>query len=190
MTSTKTFLSILAAGFVLCAASIADAQRIRVTVAPPAPRVEAQPVAPWGGAVWQPGYWHWNGRSWSWRNGRWMRPRRGYAYSHPRWVDQGGVWVYQPGGWRRERGAVVVVGHDAPQPPVVVVQQPGVIIQQPGVVIDRRGRRGRTVVVHPGQAPGTVVIDRRGRRGRTVVVDPGRRGGVVEVRGRGRGRWR
>ena len=131
MDSAKTWFALIAAAFVMTAASVADAQRIRVTVAPPAPRVEAQPVAPWGGAVWQPGHWRWTGRSWTWRPGRWVRQRRGYAYAEPRWVEQGGVWVYHPGGWRRQRGPVVVIGDQRPPPPTVVVQPPGVFVQQP-----------------------------------------------------------
>lgn len=106
MSAKSVLVSLLTAGVVVCGANLADAQLIRVRIAPPQLRVETQPEPEWGGAVWQPGHWRWNGRSWYWRRGRWLQPRGdGYYYSQARWIEQGGRWVYYSGGWRRHRPA-------------------------------------------------------------------------------------
>jgi hypothetical protein len=64
---------------------------------PPAPLVEVQPAAPFAGAIWMPGYWHWNGNRHMWVGGRWSAPRPGYSWEPHRWI-------HGPGGWRMEHG--------------------------------------------------------------------------------------
>ena len=68
-----------------------------IAVEPPAPIVEVRPGLPFAGAVWAPGYWHWNGGHHVWVGGRWTAPRVGHVW-------EGDRWVRGPGGWRHERG--------------------------------------------------------------------------------------
>ena len=77
----------------------AEAQVI-VRVAPPPPRNEPVPP-PRRGMVWAPGYWDWNGRRHVWRNGRWVRARRGYRYMPDEWVERNGQWERRRGRWAR-----------------------------------------------------------------------------------------
>jgi hypothetical protein len=67
---------------------------------PPALQVEAQPVVPYQGAVWQEGHWYWRGR-WIWYPGRWAAPRQGWVWVPHHWVRAGYRWHYYPGHWRR-----------------------------------------------------------------------------------------
>src|SRR5262245_29031254 len=54
---------------------------ITVDYDPPPPRVEYVGPAPYPGAVWVGGYWHWN-RGWQWMRGRWMQPPHpGYVWT-------------------------------------------------------------------------------------------------------------
>ena len=70
-------------------------------VAPPAPYVEVVPLVPFAGAVWIGGYWGWSGGRHSWVQGRWERPRPGYAWHPHRWEQRGGQWHLNQGGWAR-----------------------------------------------------------------------------------------
>jgi hypothetical protein len=80
----------------------APAQEIVVQQAPPPDIVEVRPAAPWAGAVWIPGYWHWNGARHVWVGGHWSAGRPGWAWEPHRWVrGPGGGWHYAPGHWRR-----------------------------------------------------------------------------------------
>ena len=98
----------LASAAILAAASAAfvvPAQAARVGVdinigAPPPPRVEVIPP-PRVGYVWTPGYWDWRGGRHYWVGGTYVRERRGYAYHHPEWVQDGERWRLDRGGWRR-----------------------------------------------------------------------------------------
>jgi hypothetical protein len=72
-----------------------------VDIAPPAPYVEVVPVIPYVGAFWIGGYWGWQGNRHQWVPGRWDRPRPGYNYRPHAWVQQGGRWHLQGGGWVR-----------------------------------------------------------------------------------------
>jgi hypothetical protein len=68
---------------------------------PPADVAEARPAMPFAGAVWIPGYWHWNGRHHVWVSGRWSAPRPGYVWQPHHWQrgPRGYYWVQ--GGWHR-----------------------------------------------------------------------------------------
>ena len=63
--------------------------KVRVRLAPPAPRavVVARPARPGAAWVWRSGEWLWRDGSWQWRRAGWARPPRA-----------GVVWV--PGAWR------------------------------------------------------------------------------------------
>lgn len=73
---------------------------IVVQIAPPPPRMEPVP-SPRRGMVWVPGYWDWRGHRHVWVAGTWMRERPGYRYVQPAWVQRGGRWEMQRGGWAR-----------------------------------------------------------------------------------------
>ena len=72
-----------------------------VSTAPPPPRVEVVTTAPYAGATWIPGYWHWTGRDYTWRPGHWERGRPGWVWIPHHYERRGPVWHYVPGHWRR-----------------------------------------------------------------------------------------
>jgi WXXGXW repeat (2 copies) len=63
----------------MLAASTAEAARVYVSIAPPAPIVEVQTVAPSPGHVWIGGYHRWDGHAYVWAPGRWALPPRPHA---------------------------------------------------------------------------------------------------------------
>ena len=76
-------------------------REVVVPQAPPTVRVEAQTVAPGHGYIWTPGYWRWNGTTYVWVSGAWVRPPRTTAVWVPgHWVRRGGGRVYIAGHWR------------------------------------------------------------------------------------------
>lgn len=78
---------------------------VYVQIAPPAPRYEVVP-APRHGYVWVPGYWDWRGRHHVWVKGVWVRERAGYRYRPHQWVEHGGRWELNRGGWDRDRDGI------------------------------------------------------------------------------------
>lgn len=68
---------------------------------PPAPKTENKPPLPIPGAVWTPGYWHWQVSVWVWIDGAWrMPPVAGASWKPSEWrVDASGVVRLEPGGW-------------------------------------------------------------------------------------------
>jgi hypothetical protein len=77
------------------------AQPIEVESAPPAPIVEVRPATPFAGAVWLPGYWHWNGNRHVWLAGRWSAPRAGFRWEPAHWEGHGRWHRFVPGHWVR-----------------------------------------------------------------------------------------
>ncbi|MFO0686720.1 MAG: hypothetical protein U0234_31955 [Sandaracinus sp.] len=69
------------------------------TQAPPPPRAERRPHRPFRDAVWTNGFWEWNGRSYVWQDGSWVRPEPGRRWSPYRWEQRRGRWFLVPGGW-------------------------------------------------------------------------------------------
>lgn len=69
-----------------------------VVVAPPAPRVIAEPP-PRDGYVWVPGYWNWNGNRYVWAGQRWIAARPGYHWVPANWVQVSGGWQFAKGHW-------------------------------------------------------------------------------------------
>jgi hypothetical protein len=76
------------------------AVNVDVTIAPPAPVVEAVP-APRVGYVWAPGFWEWRGGQHVWVAGRWIPARHGYHYVAAHWVPYGPQWRFVPARWVR-----------------------------------------------------------------------------------------
>ncbi len=92
------YITILAAG--LASPAMASIF-VDVDLAPPAPRMEAVPVAP-PGYVWAPGFWMWEGGRHVWHPGHWMAERPGYIWIADSWEPYGPHWRYAPGHWARD----------------------------------------------------------------------------------------
>jgi hypothetical protein len=67
--------------------------RVFVRIGPPPIVVERPMLAPAPEFVWQPGYHMWNGNSYVWVRGAWVRP----PHRHARWVT--GRWVHERRGY-------------------------------------------------------------------------------------------
>jgi hypothetical protein len=68
---------------------------------PPATPVESQPPPPATNALWVPGYWIYDGRSYAWTSGRWEIPppmARTYVPAHAE--TRHGQTVFVPGYWQ------------------------------------------------------------------------------------------
>jgi len=75
-------------------------QEVAVETAPPAPIEEVRPAAPFVGALWIPGFWHWQGGRHVWVAGRWSATPAGHAWEADRWDHRkDGHWVHRPGHW-------------------------------------------------------------------------------------------
>ena len=72
-----------------------------VTETPPPPPIEeVHPAPPFAGAIWMPGYWHWNGARHVWVVGRWSPRPAGFEWQQQRWEHrQDGRWVARDGHW-------------------------------------------------------------------------------------------
>jgi hypothetical protein len=100
---------------------------VRVTVAPPAPRYEAIPVAPSPRYQWIAGYWGWRGGTQAWIPGRWvLPPAYGYVWEPARWEEINGAWMFYDGHWRPAEQPDPAQAWQPPPPPVneVVVEAP------------------------------------------------------------------
>ncbi len=95
----RLFLASMVAATFAAVPAVSQAQVI-VRIAPPPPRQEAVPP-PRRGHVWVPGHWEWQNRRHVWKNGYYLRERRGYAYTPDRWVERNGRWELQRGRWQR-----------------------------------------------------------------------------------------
>lgn len=99
-TLSKVAVSLVATALCAWAAVPAQAGIIDITIAPPAPRVEAVPP-PRAGFTWAPGYWNYVGRKHVWVPGQWVRNRPGHHYVPARWVPHGrGHYRLEPGHWQ------------------------------------------------------------------------------------------
>ena len=98
-------LSKIAGGFVLAGVLVAPVSeartRIYVNLTPPRAVVERRVVAPGPGYIWQDGYQQWNGNSYVWVAGRWVRPPHRHArWTAGRWVHNSHGYYWQEGRWR------------------------------------------------------------------------------------------
>jgi hypothetical protein len=68
--------------------------------APPPPRVERRPAAPFPDAAWIDGHWGWRDGRWAWVRGHWDVEHRGGRWTPGRW-DRGpsGGYVWIDGHW-------------------------------------------------------------------------------------------
>lgn len=75
-------------------------QEIVVATPPPAPIEEVRPASPFVGALWIPGFWHWQGMRHVWVAGRWSAPPAGHVWEADRWDHRrDNQWVHRPGHW-------------------------------------------------------------------------------------------
>ena len=105
---------------------------IRVTVAPPALRMEVAPAAPSPLHHWINGYWAWRGGRHLWVTGRWAIPPVGYVWQPAAWENVNGAWMFYDGHWRPAEQPEANVVYQPPPPPV----QPEIAEQAPPDVID------------------------------------------------------
>jgi hypothetical protein len=80
----------------------APAPAVEVEEAPPAPIVETPPAAPFAGAVWTQGYWHWNGHHHVWVGGRYSAPRAGWGFVPGHWEPRGNHYKFVPAHWQKQ----------------------------------------------------------------------------------------
>lgn len=98
-------LAVFAAALLLqgCAAPPQSSSIDRVTLtdipAPPAPRGESPPPAPYADSYWIPGYWRWDSDKFVWVDGRWEQSRPNMVYQNAYWTHDNGSWIYQAGHW-------------------------------------------------------------------------------------------
>ena len=59
-----------------------------------------RPHTPWPGAIWVNPYWWWDGYSYVWITGHYVRPHGGFVFVSPRWDFFGGYWSFVPGYYR------------------------------------------------------------------------------------------
>lgn len=101
----KNFKFIVAAGifaaFLFTLGGTAQAKTIIVRHCPPAVRVDVRPHAPFRGALWIPGRWHWKRDRFVWVRGYYVKPRPGYVWVPGRWAKRPVGWVWITGHWRR-----------------------------------------------------------------------------------------
>ena len=69
---------------------------VALTGAAPAVPREPVPPAPPGARVWRPGHWQWNGSTYDWVGGNWLRRPTGTARQDGHWLLRRGAWVWVP----------------------------------------------------------------------------------------------
>jgi hypothetical protein len=100
MTRTSLILALtLGMGAVAALPSVAEAG-VYIGIAPPEPIVEERPVAPYEGAVWQPGYYDYHRHHHVWVKGRYVRPHHGHVWEPHHWVRSDRGWRLERGHWR------------------------------------------------------------------------------------------
>ncbi|MEP6918220.1 MAG: hypothetical protein ABJC89_21410 [Acidobacteriota bacterium] len=102
MTWKSIRLTVVVAAMLTGAAGCATTRgRVYVRSGPPAAVVERRPAAPGPGFVWEPGYYRWSGRNYSWVPGRYEGAARARARWEPgRWVHDRHGWYFVEGRWR------------------------------------------------------------------------------------------
>ena len=121
--SGSLFALVIGAGTLL--GSTAQAQEIRIQVAPPAPRVEVIGRAPSLNHVWVHGYWNWDpgARKHVWVAGRFEAPRTaGHIWYPARWVNENGYHVFVAGHWGPPPAATPVAVEAVVAPPAPQVE--------------------------------------------------------------------
>jgi hypothetical protein len=116
---------------------------------PPPARVEIVPP-PVEGAVWLDGEWDWQGASFAWRRGRWVKPPPGARYSP--WTTvrgEDGTVYFAPGVWRDSSARPV-----ADPPPRATAKSASNPVVDPEGHLEITGH-----TIHEPQAPSPAVTD-------------------------------
>ena len=98
----KIKLALVSTVFVLSIASpvLADSFSLTIGTPPPAPIVEAVPVAPAPEMVWRPGYWRWVDERHVWIPGHWaQRPHPKAEWVVPGWEKHEDGYRFHEGRW-------------------------------------------------------------------------------------------
>ena len=123
-----TAVAVLSLSPGLARADVVVVPGVRVSVAPPPPRVEVRPVAPSAAHLWIPGHWAWRGGAHVWLGGHYaLPPAPGYRWVAARWVNEGGQWVFFEGHWAMVQPTSPSYVYDpgpAPAQEVIVQQAP------------------------------------------------------------------
>ncbi len=91
---------------------------VRVTIAPPALRLEMVSPAPSPRHQWIAGYWAWRTGRHLWMDGHWtLPPAPGYVWQPASWENRGGAWFYYEGHWRPGEAPDPGVVYQPPPPP-------------------------------------------------------------------------
>ncbi len=100
----KNYKSLLAGALLLAtlsSAAFADSFNLTIGTPPPAPVVEAIPVAPGPDYVWRPGYWRWVDERHVWIPGHYAQPPHPHAvWEAPRWDHHEDGYHFQEGHWK------------------------------------------------------------------------------------------
>lgn len=84
----------------LVVSSVATAQVVAITVAPPPLPVYEQPPIPGVGYIWTPGYWAYGPEGYYWVPGTWVRPPSvGLLWTPGYWAWRNGVYAWNAGYW-------------------------------------------------------------------------------------------
>jgi hypothetical protein len=98
--------------------AVAVVPGVRVSVPPPALRVEVRPAAPSANHLWIDGHWAWRGGAHTWLGGHWaLPPNPGYTWVPARWVPEGGQYVFYEGHWASSYVPQETVAYVPPPPP-------------------------------------------------------------------------
>ena len=108
----RKLFSTLALGIALSLGMVASSYAqagIQVTIAPPAVQTETIPASPGGGAIWTPGFYHWDAgtQTYVWQAGIWQVP----PHRHMIWVGahtvslKNGGYEYFSGHWATKHQA-------------------------------------------------------------------------------------
>lgn len=92
---------------------------LRVRIAPPALRQEAQPAQPGPNYFWVGGYWNWRPRQeqYVWMPGHWEQERPNYQWMPAQWVARNGEYIFVRGRWARGEQPDVNAGVWVSSPP-------------------------------------------------------------------------
>src|SRR5439155_17044311 len=99
----KNIIRALALSAVLLFSSAGLAQRIHITLTPPALKTEVVPDRPSEGMIWQPGYYSYDATlgQYTWVEGKWVNPpSSNLMWVPPHYRVHEGEYHFVPGHWR------------------------------------------------------------------------------------------
>ncbi len=101
----KTYLACAALLFAMALPNLSQADvrvGLRVSVAPPAPKVVVvKPKPHRADGVWVAGHWNWDGKKYLWIEGRYVDPKPGFVWIDGHWAHDRHGWYWVDGHWKR-----------------------------------------------------------------------------------------